>query len=142
MEALLLACTAAALILTGISWFVGSVHYPLFASVGPERFAAYHDAHSRLTTRVVLGPMLIELVTAWLLLLDPPAGETALVLVGTGLATATWALTVFAAVPEHRALAEGCAAEPLRRLLRANRARTLAWAGHSAVCLLLIAAVA
>ena len=142
MSALLLACTAATLLLTGIVAFVQVVHYPLFASVGEAQFAAYHEAHSRLTTRVVILPMVVELITAWLLLLEPPAGEDALTLLGALLASATWALTVFGAVPAHRRLATGPHTQVLRRLLRVNLMRALAWAAHSAVCLALIALTA
>jgi hypothetical protein len=142
VSALLLACTAATLLLTGIAAFVQVVHYPLFASVGEPQFTSYHEAHSRLTTRVVIVPMVIELITAWLLLLEPPADEGALTILGALLASATWALTVLVAVPAHRQLSTGLRPRALRRLLRANLVRSLTWAGHSAVCLALIALTA
>jgi hypothetical protein len=137
---LLLTCTAATLFMLGLAVFVQVVHYPLFAAVGADRFAAYHEAHSRLTTYVVFPPMAIELVTSWLLVLDPPADETALAVAGALLATATWALTALAAVPAHRDLGKGPAGEVLARLMRANLLRCLAWAGHAGVCLALLAA--
>ncbi len=142
MSALLLACTTATLLLTGIVAFVQVVHYPLFASVGEQHFTGYHEAHSRLTTRVVIVPMVVELATAWLLLFEPPGDEAALTLLGALLASATWALTVFGAVPAHRRLGAGPDPEVLRRLLRVNMIRALAWAAHSAVCLALIALTA
>ncbi len=128
--------------MTGTAWFVQVVHYPLFAEVGSDRFPAYHEAHSRLTTRVVIVPMVVELSTALLMLFDPPAGETLLTAIGAVLAVAAWALTFLAAVPAHRELGAGLAKAPLRRLLRANLIRTWVWALHSGVCLALIAASA
>jgi hypothetical protein len=38
-EAVLLTCVASTLFMTGLSWFVQVVHYPLFAAVGPDAFA-------------------------------------------------------------------------------------------------------
>jgi hypothetical protein len=43
------------------------VHYPLMGAVGGAAFEDYHRAHSRLTGRVVLGPMVIELAGSALL---------------------------------------------------------------------------
>ena len=58
-DALLLACLASTLFMTGLIWFVQVVHYPLFDRVGAARFVPYHAAHSRRTSWVVAAPMAI-----------------------------------------------------------------------------------
>ena len=59
--------------MTGLIWCVQLVHYPLFRAVGEPGYAAYQDAHMRLTTLVVGPLMLLEAATALWLLLDRPA---------------------------------------------------------------------
>lgn len=141
MTALLLANAAATLFMVGLTWFVQVVHYPLFPFVGEERFAEYHRLHSSRTTWVVLPPMLIELVTSFLLLIDPPADETALVAAGAALALATWALTAIAASAHGRIGRQGLNPGLLRGLLAASWIRTVVWTLHGAVVLALLAAV-
>jgi hypothetical protein len=138
--AVLLACTATTFFMLGVAVFVGVVHYPLFASVGADNFAAYHEAHSRLTTFVVFPPMAIELAASWLLVLDPPGEEWLLVATGAALATLTWIVTATVAVPAHRRLGDVPDAAVLAQLKRANLLRCVLWAGHAGVCLALIAA--
>ncbi len=62
-NSVLLANLAATLFMVGIIWFVQIVHYPLFSRVGGAGFAAYSEAHSRLTGLVVGPPMLVEAAT-------------------------------------------------------------------------------
>jgi hypothetical protein len=135
--AILLANVAATLFMTGVGWFVQVVHYPLFGSIGPEEFHSYHEAHSRLTTRVVLVPMTVELITsAWLVVDRPAAVGAAPVWVGLALALFTWGSTVLVQMPQHRAL--GPAGVPA--LVALSWPRTVAWTAHSAVVLGVLAA--
>ena len=140
MTAVLLANAAATLFMVGLTWFVQVVHYPLFGSVGEREFGEYHRLHSNRTAWVVLPPMAIELVTSFLLLFDPPAGEMALVAAGAGLALATWILTAFAAAAHGRIGTQGLSPSLLNRLLVASWMRTVAWSLHGAVVILLLAA--
>ena len=101
-------------------WMVQVVHYPLFALVGREGFAAYEAAHSTRISWLLLGPWAVQGVcTAWLLL-SPPAGVD------------RW-LTVVGAVPQHTALADGFDAAAHARLVGTNWWRTVAWTGHGVV---------
>jgi hypothetical protein len=135
--ALLLANAAATLFMTGVTWFVQVVHYPLFAAVSSDRFSAYHDAHSRLTTFVVLPPMAIELLTSFGLLFERPAGvSVALAAAGAGLAAATWLSTALIQIPQHGALSP----DGVSGLVTGSWVRTIAWSAHSAVVLAMLAA--
>lgn len=137
---ILLACLASALYMTGLIWFVQVVHYPLFDRVGLDGFRTYHAAHSRLTSYVVLLPMVIELGTSFLLVADRPEGSpTWLAWLGLALAVATWGVTFFLSVPAHGRLAGGFDPEAYHSLVSTNILRALAWTGHSAVVLAMTA---
>lgn len=140
MTAVLLACAAATLFMTGLTWFVQVVHYPLFPAVGEERFPEFHRIHSNRTTWVVLPPMLVELVTSWVLVVDPPADATALAVAGAALATGTWLLTALGAAPAHGEIGrQGLSPALTRRLMAFSWARTACWSAHAAVVIALLA---
>src|SRR3954465_15471044 len=96
----LLACLASTLFMTGLIWFVQVVHYPLFAEVDPGRFPRYHAAHSRATTRVVIVPMVVELLSSVVLALRVGGGlDSALAWGGLVAAVGTWLSTIALQVP-------------------------------------------
>ena len=109
-------------------WFVQIVHYPLFAAVGPDHFAAYESAHQKRTSWVV-GPLMgVEGMSA-LVITATLRDEVGLVLpvVGLALLAAIHASTVFLQVPAHMRLAKGYDADAQHRLVRTNWVRTIGW---------------
>lgn len=141
MDAVLLAHAAVALPLVGVIWFVQVVHYPLFALAGTDGWQRFHDEHSRRTTWVVAGPMLLQLATAAVLVLAPPDGlGRALPLAGLVLTLAVFAHTFGVAVPLHRRLGAGPDRAAMDRLVRANALRTALWTAHGVVVLAMLAA--
>lgn len=121
--------------MAGVGWFVQVVHYPLFASVGTDAFPRYHETHSRLTTRVVLLPMVVELVGSALLVADRPAGVGAgLAWAGLALALVTWVSTAAIQVPRHRTLTP----EGVKALVAGTWVRTIAWTAHGGVMLAML----
>lgn len=119
---------AATLYMTGLIWFVQLVHYPLFAKVGTENFAAYESVHRRLTGVAVAPAMLLELATAVLLVLHPPLllrGEWAWA--GLALVAVIWASTFLLQVPQHDILQHGFEARSHEQLVASNWIRTAAW---------------
>ena len=130
---------AATLLMTGVIWFVQVVHYPLFAGVGEERFAAYQATHSRSTTVVVAPLMTIELVTSALMAIDAPAGVARWVMwVGLGLTGVTWLATALVSVPQHNRLAVAFDRDAWRRLVVTNWIRTAAWTAHAVLLLAVV----
>lgn len=124
----LLGQLASTLYMTGLIWFVQVVHYPLFASVGGPAFPPYEQRHTALTTWVVGPPMLIEGLTAALLLWHRPAGvPPALIWVGLALVAVNTLSTAFLQVPCHEALSAGFDAAVHQRLVVTNWIRTAAW---------------
>jgi hypothetical protein len=137
---ILLANAAATLFMLGLIWFVQVVHYPLFAAVGRDGFVAYHAAHSRLTTVVVGPPMLLEAITAGLLVIARPSvAPAAAVWCGLALVGVIWLSTAVLQVPNHSVLAAGLAPDTTRALVAGNWVRTVAWTARGALVLWLLA---
>jgi hypothetical protein len=126
----LIAHAAATWAMTGLIWFVQVVHYPLFAAVGPAGFAAFHAAHSRLTTLVVGPLMLVEAAGAVWIALERPAVDAWL---GVALLAVVWGTTFFVSVPRHNLLAAGFDAAVIDSLVATNWIRTIAWTARAAV---------
>lgn len=125
---ILLANVAATLYMTGLIWCIQIVHYPLFAQVGKHDFATYEIAHSNLITPVVALPMLVELLTAGLLLFyRSPAIGLAVTIVGLALVVTIWLSTMFLQVPQHNILSSGFDTAAHQFLVNSNWLRTVAW---------------
>lgn len=124
---LLLNCFAT-FFMTGVIWFVQLVHYPLFAGVGEADFSAYEARHASLTTLVVMPPMVIELLTAALLLIRRPGIVSPLeAWSGLALVILIWVSTAVLQVPLHNTLGNGFDATAHRLLVSGNWLRTVAW---------------
>ncbi len=136
VKLILLSNVAATLYMVGLIWCVQIVHYPLCAQVGTEGFAAYEAAHSRLITLVVGLPMLVELVTAGLLLFfRSPAIELAETSVGVVLVLVIWLSTISLQVPQHAILSSGFDTTAHQFLVNSNWIRTMAWSVRGALVL-------
>jgi hypothetical protein len=118
--------------LAAVGWLVQLVVYPSFALVGPGEWERFHARHQRAIAVVVGPPWLAQGIAVAVLTLALGAPGAVL----AALALAGVALTVLGAVPEHRRLTAG---GDLRRLLRANLLRTLAWTAAAAYTLVLVA---
>lgn len=121
--------------MTGVIWFVQVVHYPLFNRVDSDRFTEFESNHQRLTGRVVMLPMLIELALAVLLVWFRP---DLLSLAGLALLVTIWLSTVVFQIPAHRRLAQGFDDETHRRLVGTNWIRTLAWSLRTPIALAML----
>ena len=124
MHAILVTNAAATWFMAGLIWFVQGVHYPMFADVGVEAFAAYHARHTTRTGWVVIGPMVVELLTTVALVWYQPAVWT---WAGLSLVALIWLSTAVVQVPHHNRLSSGFDGSAVRRLSRANWVRTIAW---------------
>jgi hypothetical protein len=117
--------------LVGLIWVVQCVQYPLYEQVGGEEFRAFHAQHCRRITWVV-GPLMLAELTSGLGLLWLAPSQPALWL-GFGLLLLIWASTAFLQVPLHDHLAKGQDIVAIRRLVRSNWLRTLAWTARGGV---------
>ena len=100
MTAALVANVLATGVMVGVIWMVQLVHYPLFAAVGEGEFVAYHSEHVKLITLIVGPAMLVELMTALVLIAAPPRGVGAGPMwVGMALVAVAWGTTAIFSVP-------------------------------------------
>jgi len=128
MLSIFLANIVATSYMTGLIWFVQVVHYPLFGSVGTNQFTEYEQQHTALTTWVVAPPMLIEGVTAVLLLWRRPTGVPSWqAWGGVALVAFLWLSTAWIQVPCHETLSQGFDAAVHQQLVLTNWLRTVAW---------------
>ena len=128
MQFILLIHLSATQFMVGVIWFVQVVHYPLFSAVGREQFTGYEQQHQRLTTWVVAPVMLVEVITAVLLLNCCPSGMPAvLAWIGFALLGGIWLSTWAVQVPAHTALSGGFSSSDHSRLVASNWLRTAAW---------------
>lgn len=140
MNAILLVHASATLFMTGLIWFVQVVHYPLFAAVGSDAFPNYSRLHQTLTTFVVGPPMLVEAVTAAILVFARPAGVSAtLAWTGLALVIVIWLSTALLQVPAHGRLVSGFDPSTGAFLVSTNWIRTIAWSARGAVAVAMIA---
>ncbi|UOQ98219.1 hypothetical protein MUN81_01700 [Hymenobacter sp. 5317J-9] len=129
---LLLLNFAAAAYLTGLIWTIQVVHYPSFGLVPKDAWVAFHTAHTRRMSYVVMAPMVLELALAtWLTwagrtVLPSGAGWWSLALV-----LLIWAVTFLISVPFHNRLEGGFDYIAIDGLTRTNWLRTLAWTARA-----------
>jgi len=137
---LLLAHIGTTLFMVGLIWFVQIVHYPLFDRVGIQAFDTYESHHTRLTGWVVAPPMLLELLTALLLIWFRPATIPAFVVwLGLTLLAVIWLSTAFIQVPLHNSLSLGFDPKAYRKLVKSNWLRTVAWSARGLLVLGMVA---
>ena len=122
---MLLAHAAATWFMVGLIWFIQVVHYPLFSSVGDDRFDDYHRQHSRRLSLLLGVVAVVEVVTAAALLWALPDSR-ALVLVAGALLAMIWIITATVQVPQHARLRPGDHAG-VARLVAGNWVRTALW---------------
>lgn len=123
----------ATLFMTGLIWFVQVIHYPLFAAVGADGFAAYEQLHTTRTTWVVAPVMLTEVGAA--LLLFRHRARRGILMSGAALLAVIWMSTFLLQVPRHEILAGGFDEAVLGGLVGTNWIRTAAWSGRSILAL-------
>ena len=126
--------------LTGIIWFVQIVHYPLFPLASGQNYPLYHRTHERGITRVVVPLMIVESLTAIILLLRFPAGVSrSLFYLALALLAIIWLSTFLLQLPQHRNLEQGFNVIAWQTLSRTNWVRTIAWSLRLWILFLLIA---
>ena len=129
MKLILLIQFASTWTMVGVIWFVQVVHYPLFSRVGSSDYRGYMAWHMNLTGWVVIPPMLLEAITAVLLVFQAaPGDQRAAAWIGLALLGVVWGSTWLLQVPRHRQLAGAGFDDRTHAVLVAtNWIRTIAW---------------
>jgi hypothetical protein len=127
------------LYMTGMTWSMQVLEYPLFALVGPKEFPAYHRRHNRGLPAFVILPSLAALVSAVALIFTRPARLplwASVVVAAIDLAVV--AVTAAREAPLHARLdREGYAEPVIRQLVRGNWIRTILWTANGLLLLAL-----
>lgn len=120
--------------MVGLIWLVQLVHYPLFVSIEPAKFADAMFSHQKRISFIVLPLMVSELATAALLWIVRPTGVS-----GTLLSSAfllllvAWGSTFLIQVPQHTRLLTGYSRLVCDQLVSRNWVRTFAWSARGIV---------
>lgn len=136
MESILAVHIFTTLYMTGLIWFVQIVHYPLLSSVGEQSFCRYEHRHTQRATYVVALPMVLELITGILLMMDHSLNlDRTGLWIGMVLLIVNWFSTGFIQAPYHNRLLQGYDVHAQRMLVHSNWIRTIAWSWRSVVVL-------
>jgi hypothetical protein len=129
--------------MVGLIWFVQVVHYPLFARVGADVFAAYEAAH-RFRTGLIVGPLMgaETLAAIWLVASPPNDVDRAVAIVGLVIVGVVHLSTMFVQVPLHERLSRGFDPVDGRRLVRTNWVRTVGWTVRGVLAMVMVVQVA
>lgn len=114
-------------VVVGIMWFLQVVHYPLYRKI-TEGFVEYERAHIR-RAALLIGPiMLIEVITA-ILLIGASTEGTLTKLAGANLILLIliWLSTFLFQLNQHQKLSVRFSLKIVQRLIRCNWIRTLLW---------------
>lgn len=120
---------AATWLMAGLIWTMQLVHYPSLENAAPEKFAR----NIRRTVPFVVPVMLVEAVSAILLLRSPAHQTHVLEYVGMALLVAIWASTIVFQYPLHLRLARSYSDDDFAKLMRTNWLRVAAWSARGAV---------
>ncbi len=125
-------------ILIGIMWFSQVVHYPLYKKI-KEGFVEYERSHIR-RAALLLGPiMVVEAITAFLLVGIAPGGIFT-TLAGTNLVLLIliWLSTFLFQITLHQKLSVRFSPKVLQNLITSNWVRTLLWTLKGVVTVFMI----
>ena len=112
------------LVLLGLIWTVQLVHYPSFHFVEESHFVSFEAHHTFSISLIVLPLMIVELVSAFIILFEQ--NNTLLVLNFTAVIL-IWLATFTLSVPCHKILSKGKSTEAIDRLVKTNWIRTILW---------------
>ena len=111
--------------LTGLIWVIQLVHYPSFHYVDRKTFLAFNQFHQASITVIVLPAMILELISSFALFYLAP--ELLINQISLLLVIVIWLSTFFLSVPCHAKLLKEKNSETIKRLVKTNWIRTVAW---------------
>ena len=109
----------------GVIWFVQIVHYPLFNFVSKDLFSEFENNHSFRTFKVVAIPMIIELLSSFILIFSKNNQD--LFILNFLIVIVIWISTFLLQVPNHKVLQKGFSYTFHTKLVRTNWIRTFCW---------------
>lgn len=132
---------AATWFMVGLIWTIQSVHYPLFARVGPGDFPDYETEHTNRMARLLVIPAGLEVITGLALVWFRPEGlPLTVVLIAGSLLAIIWIATALVQVPLHRDLTKHYDRVVVAKLVRSNWLRTGVWTVRGGLVTFMLAA--
>lgn len=119
--------------MVGMIWTIHIVHYPLFEFVGDETYRDFQAKHVDSIGRLLVGPWLIEGLSALVLLLCLSGNTRKLAAIGAVLMLSIMALSAFVSAPSHGELANGFNLEVHRDLMLGNLIRSILWTARGCI---------
>lgn len=120
------------LMMTGVIWVVQLVHYPAFIYVEDDKFTHFERFHSQRISFIVMPLMIIELVTAAIILYNATtSGDRIFWGCNLMAIVAIWLSTFALSVPCHTRLSRGFDAKVIGKLVATNIPRTCLWTSKS-----------
>ena len=113
-------------IMVGLIWFVQLVHYPSFHYIDRDRYSSFHSFHTKSISKIVVPVMLLESVTAMLLLYGLQTIE-ALLSISFVILIIIWIVTGIFFTRTHRILLMGYNKNIINRMVGLNWIRTILW---------------
>jgi len=133
---LLLTNLAVTLFLTGVTWSLQLVQFPMMLRARETDFAGYVREQRKRNTLLMAVPMVVELVTGvWLLATPLPHRN---VFHGVVLLAFIWFMTFWSIVPLHRRIMRGFDESAIRILIRDNWIRTICWSGRAGLMIWIV----
>ena len=111
-------------LMTGVIWVIQLVHYPSFHYVNMVVYTKFQKFHMARISFIVMPLMILELVTALMLLAYSQNIYFIANLLMLGL---TWLSTALLSVPCHSRLEKAYSYEDVDKLVKTNWPRTLLW---------------
>lgn len=124
--------------MVGMIWFIQIVHYPLYKKI-KEGFVEYERSHIRKAS-MLIGPfMLVEAISAIILLKMVPEGVLAKFAASNLiLLILIWFSTSLLQISQHQKLRVRFSKKILQGLIRSNWIRTLLWTTKGCVMVVMI----
>lgn len=118
--------------MTGLIWQVQLNHYPSFSYIDLNQFKEFQTFHMSSISIIVMPMMFIELISALLLLSYQSFSHVSpIYLTNFLLIILVWFVTWKFSVPCHSELLERKSLQAIKRLVKTNWLRTIAWTVRS-----------
>lgn len=128
-----------AVFMTGVIWVIQIVHYPLMNMADQDQYERFQKQHMFRISFVVIPPMIIEALTAILLVIYVPVQTTPQMMWTCAiLLVIIWISTFTLQAPQHEKLAQRFDPTVHQFLVNTNWIRTFAWTLRSVLLLWIV----
>ncbi len=115
------------LIMVGLIWVIQLVHYPSFHFINEGRFSKFESFHAKRISLIVVPVMVIELISAFLLLVTNTRALSQILYINMGIVLCLWLYTFFVSARIHQSLSYGYKKDQVILLVKSNWLRTILW---------------